>query len=115
MQPHGVGVSVLCPGIIATALGTSARNRPAALGGGKAPEHEAGEGDASGGLMSPAVFAEQVLEAVRADRFFVSSHPEFRDLVGQRNDAVRASFRGSPDPVAVASMRALIEPFRSDA
>ena len=28
LRPHGIGISVLCPGIVATALGTSERNRP---------------------------------------------------------------------------------------
>jgi len=33
MAPYGVGVSVLCPGVVATALTSSERNRPTALGG----------------------------------------------------------------------------------
>jgi NAD(P)-dependent dehydrogenase (short-subunit alcohol dehydrogenase family) len=110
LKPHGVGVSVLCPGVIATALPTSARNRPAALGGGAAPA-AAPAGGAATQLMTPAQFAAQVMDAIEADRFFVSSHPEFRELVGQRNRAVDASYRGDADPVAVAAMRALIEPF----
>jgi NAD(P)-dependent dehydrogenase (short-subunit alcohol dehydrogenase family) len=110
MVPYGVGVTVLCPGIIATALGASARNRPASLGGGK-PVAEPPAPASSGGLMTPAAFAELVLEAVAARRFFVSSHPEFRELVGQRNAAVQASFRGTPDPAAVAAMRSLVVPF----
>jgi NAD(P)-dependent dehydrogenase (short-subunit alcohol dehydrogenase family) len=110
MRPHGVGVSVLCPGIIATALATSARNRPASFGGGTPPAASA-QGEATSAFMSPASFAAQVLEAVESDRFFVSSHPEFRELVGQRNEAVQASFRGAADPAAVAAMRALIDPF----
>ncbi|MBM4382644.1 MAG: SDR family NAD(P)-dependent oxidoreductase [Deltaproteobacteria bacterium] len=110
MKPHGVGVSVLCPGVIATALPTSARNRPAALGGGAASA-PAPASAAAPQLMTPAQFAAQVMDAVLANRFFVSSHAEFRELVGQRNRAVDASYRGEADPAAVSAMRALIEPF----
>jgi NAD(P)-dependent dehydrogenase (short-subunit alcohol dehydrogenase family) len=111
LKPHGVGVSVLCPGVIATALPSSARNRPAALGGGAAPAAVAPESASASALMSPAQFAAQVMDAIEANRFFVSSHAEFRELVGQRNRAVDASYRGVADPAAVAAMRALIEPF----
>lgn len=113
MVASGVGVSVLCPGVVATALTTSERNRPAALGGSAADAPEPVEpGDpAPAGVMSPLTLALLVREAVEAGRFFISSHPEFRSLVGQRNDAVLASFSGSADPDAEAAMRALIEPF----
>jgi NAD(P)-dependent dehydrogenase (short-subunit alcohol dehydrogenase family) len=111
LKPHGVGVSVLCPGVIATALPTSARNRPVALGGGTTPTAPAPASDSAPQLMTPAQFAAQVMDAIEANRFFVSSHPEFRVLVGQRHRAVEASYRGAADPAAVAAMRALIEPF----
>jgi NAD(P)-dependent dehydrogenase (short-subunit alcohol dehydrogenase family) len=113
MMAHGVGVSVLCPGVVATALTTSERNRPLALGGdarNQAQTTEEGDAAPAAG-MSPLSLALLVLEAVEADQFFISSHPEFRGLVAQRNDAVIASFNGSADPEAVAAMSALIEPF----
>lgn len=117
MMAHGVGVSVLCPGVVATALTTSDRNRPPALGGDAAnqaqtPDQTLNQGDAAPAAgMSPLSLALLVLEAVEADQFFISSHPEFRSLVAQRNDAVIASFSGSADADAVAAMSALIEPF----
>ena len=109
LEPHGVKVSVLCPGVVATALGQSERNRPVSLGGsGKAPP-TADAAHAAG--MTPIELAQQVLAAVQADQFYISSHAEFRELVGQRNDAVQASFRGEADPAAVDAMRALVLPF----
>ncbi len=113
MVACGVGVSLLCPGVVATALTTSERNRPAALGGGASEAAEPAEqsGAAPAGVMSPMTLALMVQEAVEAGQFFISSHPEFRGLVGQRNDAVLASFSGSADPGAAAAMSALIEPF----
>lgn len=113
LSPQGIGVSVLCPGIVATALGASERNRP-----GRQPA-DSGEPAMTPEAAAPAPFAGMdprtlgsiVLGAVQRDEFFISSHPEFREIVGQRNDAVRASFHGTADPAAVAAMRALIEPF----
>jgi hypothetical protein len=61
--------------------------------------------------MDPRALGQIVLDAVQRDEFFISSHPEFREIVGQRNDAVQASFHGAADPAAVAAMGALIEPF----
>jgi NAD(P)-dependent dehydrogenase (short-subunit alcohol dehydrogenase family) len=112
MKPHGVGVSVLCPGVVATALTSSERNRPAALGGDPGAGQPAPAATGAGpAVMSPLTLAMLVLEAVEENRFFISSHPEFRDLVGQRNAAVDASFQGTADPDAAAAMGALIEPF----
>jgi NAD(P)-dependent dehydrogenase (short-subunit alcohol dehydrogenase family) len=109
LLPHGVKVSVLCPGVVATAPTDSERNRPAHLGG--SPERAAPADGAPAAGMSPEELARLVLEAVQSGEFFISSHPEFRDLVGQRNEAVQRSFHGAPEPAAVEAMRALIEPF----
>lgn len=113
-----IGVSVLCPGIVATALGTSERNRPGRQAADSAPmatEPAAAQADAGAAApaagMDPRTLGQIVLGAVQRDEFFISSHPEFRDIVGQRNDAVQASFHGDADPAAVAAMRGLVEPF----
>jgi len=109
LQAHGVKVSVLCPGVVATALNDSARNRPAHLGGAAGGSASADAAPPAG--MTPVALARLVLEAVQADDFFISSHPEFRDLVGQRNAAVQRSFHGEADAAVVAAMGALVAPF----
>lgn len=119
----GVKVSVLCPGVVATALGASERNRPTHLA--TAPTKGTSEGNpppdaapapvaspAAG--MTPVELAQQVLAAIQADEFFISSHPEFRELVGQRNAAVQSSFRGAADAAAVAAMSALVQQFQGN-
>lgn len=73
-----VGVSVLCPELVATAIGASERNRPAHLdrkpGEGDSPERElverAIEASTKAGL-APGVLADRTLAAIRADRFYV--------------------------------------------
>lgn len=120
----GVAVSVLCPGIVATALGTSERNRPGNKSGGASSsdatasnsattsaDTHAGNQPAPAAGMSTQELGQIVLEALQDRRFFISSHPEFRDIVGQRNAAVQASFHGTADPAAVTAMQALVLPF----
>ncbi len=128
MQAHGVRVSVLCPGIVATALATSERNRPAQLGGtagaAAAPGTSGQAAEVAGSAAmavtpdplapagtSPEVLGRQVLAAVREERFFICTHPEFRDTVAGRNAAVIAAFEGAGDPDQVEAMRRLVVPF----
>jgi NAD(P)-dependent dehydrogenase (short-subunit alcohol dehydrogenase family) len=73
--PH-VHVSVLCPGWVNTRIGESDRNRPERLAG---PVTAAGPGLGllQGVLergMTPAAVAEQVVDAVRAERFWILTH-----------------------------------------
>ena len=92
-----IGVSVLCPGMIATNIIGSHRNRPAELQNDAAaaagPEAEqrmkfvqdlfANEG------MPPAEVAEIVHEAILADRFYVLTHPEAeKETVRARLEAI---------------------------
>jgi short-subunit dehydrogenase len=86
-----VGVSVLCPGYVRTNIATSQRNRPAHLKreSKAAPEARANNADIASGVstgMDPANVAEQVLHAIRANRFWVVTHPELLATVRQRND-----------------------------
>ena len=112
MKTNGMGVSVLCPGVIATALTTSERNRPEHLRNADAqpvlPASGAGNPD---GAMSPDDFAAFVLAGIRENRFWVVSHPEFRGLVDQRNQAVISGYRGEAEPARIEAMKALVEPF----
>lgn len=85
-----IGVSVLCPAWVKTRIGESARNRPgvdlqssrAALGGG-------GISTAIAEGISPVEVATAVLNAVREDRFYVLTHPDFTHLVEQRHEDIR--------------------------
>ena len=99
-----IGVSVLCPGMIATNIIGSGRNRPADLQNEVAPttpEVEqrmrfvqdlfAREG------MPPAEVAEIVHQAIVADRFYVLTHPEAeKETVRARMEAILGE--GSPPP-----------------
>ena len=115
MKANGMGVSVLCPGVIATALTTSERNRPAHLRNTPMPPEAASapaaSGDPTAGAMTPDEFAAFVLAAIRNNEFWVVSHPEFRGLVDQRNQSIIRSYRGEAAPGKVEAMKMLVEPF----
>ena len=91
LAPQGIGVSVLCPGVVASSLlGTSAENRPDAFGGQAAPQLAAagGDGPAPPPMPVQVLPAEAVgpivVRAIRANRFHVITHPRTRRLVEAR-------------------------------
>jgi NAD(P)-dependent dehydrogenase (short-subunit alcohol dehydrogenase family) len=101
---QGIGVSVLCPGVVTSnLLGTSAANRPGAFGGQVAPKltPEGGGNDAAR-LADFAMPAEDVgpivVRAIRANRFHVLTHPNTRGLVEDR-------FRGMLEDFDFAAAR----------
>jgi len=95
---EGIGVSVLCPGVVASNLtGTSAENRPDAFGEQAAlqltPE---GGGNDAARLADFAMPAEDVgpivVRAIRANRFHVLTHPKARPLIERRFQAMLEDF-----------------------
>jgi NAD(P)-dependent dehydrogenase (short-subunit alcohol dehydrogenase family) len=102
LAAHGIGVSVLCPGLVKSYIYASDEVRPEGLKAGARPVdteavkrlaavHEFG--------MEPDVIAARVLEAMREDRFHVFSHPEFRDELEEVFTETLADFRDYPaDP-----------------
>jgi NAD(P)-dependent dehydrogenase (short-subunit alcohol dehydrogenase family) len=100
LEGEGIGVSVLCPGVVASNLmGTSAGNRPGAFGEQVAPQL-APVGGAGGASAPPppmkAMPAEEVgpilIRAIRANRFHVLTHPKARPLVEGRFQAMLEDF-----------------------
>jgi NAD(P)-dependent dehydrogenase (short-subunit alcohol dehydrogenase family) len=78
-----IGVSVLCPGAVATALGEhSARLRTGADAG------EADEDPDGAARATPQDIAAQVLEAVRANRFWILTHSGYGELLEARTRAM---------------------------
>jgi len=85
-----VGVSVLCPGNVLTRITEADRNRPDALRppGGPTPAEltfrsEAGRALAEEG-MPPDAVAELVVSAIRQRRFWILTHPEWKELMLRR-------------------------------
>jgi NAD(P)-dependent dehydrogenase (short-subunit alcohol dehydrogenase family) len=93
MSHPEVGISVLCPGWVRTRINESERNRP--------PVELAGELEAtSEGLLAlkemvntwiaeglqPAHVASLVVDAIRTNRFYVLTHPEWQGMIRDRVD-----------------------------
>jgi len=84
-----IRVSCLCPGGVATGIMQAERNRPDELGL-AAPRNALEtvmEEALSAGIpegMPPAALAEKVFDAIRADRFWILTHPEFKPVFENR-------------------------------
>lgn len=98
LQPHGIGVTVLCPGFVRTHIGESGRNRPARYGqvpvldpqsAGAALVAEIAKLIEAG--LDPSAVAAQVLSAIRDDELYVFTHPEMRPEVDRRFAAIQAA------------------------
>jgi NAD(P)-dependent dehydrogenase (short-subunit alcohol dehydrogenase family) len=97
-----VGVSVLCPGWVRTAIADADRNWPPRLGERPAPApgteilapHARRAIDEG---MPPAAVADIVLEAVRAARFWVFPHPEFVEAAVRRWHGIASSANPETD------------------
>lgn len=101
LAPHGIGVSVLCPGLVKSHIYASDEVRPDAL-----REH-AKQADTvfvdrlahvhqSG--MEPDEVAATVIAAIRANRFYIFSHPEFRDELREVFDEIIADYPDGEAP-----------------
>ena len=97
LAPHGIGVSVLCPGAVNTDLDRSANRRPAHLG--TAPANL----DFLRGMMAegmaPIEVGRHVVRGVRESALHIFTHPEFLDLIGERFDRVRTAIAHAQVPL----------------
>jgi len=86
LEPFGIGVSVLCPGFVATQIGNSRRTRSAKYGDGNQPDEDtiaqASEAVAAG-IPAEAV-GERVVECILENRLYAFTHGEFKDATAAR-------------------------------
>jgi NAD(P)-dependent dehydrogenase (short-subunit alcohol dehydrogenase family) len=102
LAPFGIGVSVLCPGLVKSHIYASDEVRPDELKAGARPV----DADAVNRLaqvhefgMEPDIIAARVIEAIKANRFYIFSHPEFKDELREVFDEIIDAFRDyPPDP-----------------
>jgi NAD(P)-dependent dehydrogenase (short-subunit alcohol dehydrogenase family) len=102
-----IGVSVLCPAWVKTALADAARNRPAELANVAAPPPDAKAAAAEqmirsfldGGLPTSEI-ADQVVEAIREEKLYILTHQDMDDILRVRFDNILA--RRNPEPSLLA-------------
>lgn len=87
LEGTGVGVSCLCPELVATRVFESTRNAPAALGLPAPAQIPIDQVAAAMGTvaMPPADVAADVVYAVKANQFWILTHQSTRGLVAERN------------------------------
>ena len=103
-----VGVSVLCPEFVRTRIAESERNRPADVAEMPGLDDDGGPGLSDllksliDGGLDPADVAGMVVDGIRADRFWILTHPTTVPAARRRWDAIAADGRPAFwDPTAV--------------
>ena len=101
LLPYGIGVSMVCPGLVKSKIYESDLTRPAELSTDVTPAdpefmrilpglHDAG--------MDPDEIGEKVVRAVRRNDFYVFTHPEHREELREIFEETLAAFPDEPVP-----------------
>lgn len=93
LAPAGVGVSVVCPGVVRTRIFESDRNRPEGFAGATHVDEATAALylDVAANAPGPELVADAVHDAVLADRLFVLPSPEVGGLIKARAEEVLAA------------------------
>ena len=99
-----VSASVLCPYFVPTGISQSHRNRPGDLPADKPTKSQLigqamSDKAVSSGKVTAAEVAQKVFDAIRADQFYIYSHPQALGNVQQRMEAIVMQ-KNPPDPFA---------------
>ena len=100
LAPHGIGVSVLCPGWVKTDINKAHEGRPSGSA------HDADVANAPGIQMvtqaveqglPPRHVAEWTIESMQAGRFYIFTHPSMRRWIQKRAALVDADYAACVD------------------
>ncbi len=98
LQPHGIGVSVLCPEYVRTRIGESGRNRPARYGESPPLDPASPAAQVVAEIarrleagIDPGAVAAKVLDAIRNEQLYIFTHPNMRQGVDERFAAIQAA------------------------
>jgi NAD(P)-dependent dehydrogenase (short-subunit alcohol dehydrogenase family) len=94
-----IGVSVLCPGFIATGITASARNRPTELADAAVPPPVARTTAGVEATMSADEVAGCVIDAIGENRFWILTHDAYRDEIMRRASGIGTGGRPDPPPI----------------
>lgn len=96
LEPDGVGVSILCPGPVATGMADADRLRPASAGPSAASSQAAIPVMAVG--MPPDDVGDLVITGIRENATYIFTHPDFGVAFEPRFDEMRAALARTPKP-----------------
>lgn len=92
VKAHDIGVSVLCPMIVSTNIGTSDRNRAAEYGGPVRTAPAASPPPPAGAVLDVDEVARLTVDAVVANRLYVLPHSGSRGSIRRRFERIDATF-----------------------
>lgn len=96
LEPEGVGVTILCPGPVATGMAKADRLRPASAGPSTATSRAAIPVMQVG--MPPDDVAELVIEGIHENATYVFTHPDFGAAFEPRIEEMRRALARTPKP-----------------
>ena len=94
-----LGVSVLCPGFIATGITNSGRNSPGDLADEAQPPNVPRTTAGTVATLTVADVAEQVVEAITSDRFWILTDDQYQTVIRQHAAGVGTAARPVPAPI----------------
>ena len=97
LEADGIGVSVVCPGGMATGIFQAERHRPAQQRPAGLESRPSRAAVVPDGLMSPDEAAQRILEGMRHERFYIFTHPDQWARLEQRFARIRADFDAARD------------------
>ncbi|MEZ5559133.1 MAG: SDR family NAD(P)-dependent oxidoreductase [Pseudomonadales bacterium] len=110
LEPKGIGVSVLCPGMVRTRILESERTRPSRFdvrdqgAEAAAAAHSEIMNLAMNTGIDPAEVADLVVRGISSNQLYLFPHPEMKDAVAQRSGELLDAF-GEADPERVAAQQ----------
>ena len=113
LEPEGIGVSVLCPGMVRTRILESERNRPEDQASVDPMAEQAAQSQSAfmHAMMAtgidPAEVGQMVLDGVRENRFWLLTHPEMKMMVEARQQELLQAF-ADPDPERLAHLEQVL-------
>jgi NAD(P)-dependent dehydrogenase (short-subunit alcohol dehydrogenase family) len=116
LAPHGIGVSIVCPGLVKSYIYASDDIRPDALKAGAKPIdtenvkrlaefHEFG--------MEPDEIAARILDGMRENRTYIFSHPDHKEEVAELFQEYLSDYRDYPNDPGF-DKRVAFEAFRKE-
>jgi NAD(P)-dependent dehydrogenase (short-subunit alcohol dehydrogenase family) len=95
MEEHrddNIGVSVLCPGVVATNIASGTRNRQSRYGGPREARDLEANTEMLGKGLDPDIVGEQVLEAILEDQPYIFTDPGMRRFIDKRFERLSAGY-----------------------
>ncbi len=114
---YEIGVSVLCPGLVKSVIYASDELRPEALKGAMKPVDKAAVERLQGVHeygMEPDVIGARAVEAIKANRLYIFSHPDHKEELREVFDYVLDHYQDYPKDPGF-DQRIAFEKFRYDA